>query len=49
LFGYVEEETKIVPAVEKAQKEGIQVVGPLPAHTLFFRTIRGDFDIVVAI
>ncbi|MEX2460548.1 MAG: 4-hydroxythreonine-4-phosphate dehydrogenase PdxA [Paenibacillaceae bacterium] len=48
LFGYGEEKEKIIPAVERAQKEGIQVVGPLPADTLFFRTMRGDFDIVVA-
>ncbi|UFJ43196.1 4-hydroxythreonine-4-phosphate dehydrogenase PdxA [Brevibacillus humidisoli] len=48
LFGYGEEEEKVIPAVEKAQAEGINVVGPLPADTLFFRTTRGDFDIVVA-
>jgi 4-hydroxythreonine-4-phosphate dehydrogenase len=48
LFGYGEEAEKIVPAVEKAQAEGIDVQGPLPADTLFFRTVRGDFDIVVA-
>lgn len=48
LFGYGEEEEKIIPAVERAQNEGIQVFGPLPADTLFFRTTRGDFDIVVA-
>ncbi|WP_273854259.1 4-hydroxythreonine-4-phosphate dehydrogenase PdxA [Guptibacillus spartinae] len=48
LFGNGEEEEKIIPAVEKAQKEGINVVGPLPADTLFFRAKRGDFDIVVA-
>ncbi|MFC4768079.1 4-hydroxythreonine-4-phosphate dehydrogenase PdxA [Effusibacillus consociatus] len=48
LFGYGEEEEKVVPAVEQAQKEGIHAVGPLPADTLFFRTTRGDFDIVVA-
>jgi 4-hydroxythreonine-4-phosphate dehydrogenase len=48
LFGYGEEDEKVVPAVERAQKEGIQVQGPLPADTLFFRTTRGDFDIVVA-
>ncbi len=48
LFGYGEEEEKVVPAVEKAQSEGIQAFGPLPADTLFFRTIRGDFDVVVA-
>ncbi|KIL39832.1 4-hydroxythreonine-4-phosphate dehydrogenase [Gordoniibacillus kamchatkensis] len=48
LFGYGEEEEKIVPAVERAKQEGMQVQGPLPADTLFFRTTRGDFDIVVA-
>lgn len=48
LFGYGEEEEKIIPAVEKAQREGVDVVGPLPADTLFFRANRGDFDIVVA-
>ncbi|UNL86467.1 4-hydroxythreonine-4-phosphate dehydrogenase PdxA [Priestia koreensis] len=48
LFGNGEEEEKIVPAVKKAQEEGIDVVGPLPADTLFFRARRGDFDIVVA-
>lgn len=48
LFGYGEEGEKIVPAVEKAQAEGIDVQGPLPADTLFFRALRGDFDIVVA-
>lgn len=48
LFGYGEEEEKVVPGVKKAQEEGINVVGPLPADTLFFRTVRGDFDIVVA-
>lgn len=48
LFGYGEEEEKVIPGVEKAQKEGINVFGPLPADTLFFRAVRGDFDIVVA-
>ncbi|MCY9398433.1 4-hydroxythreonine-4-phosphate dehydrogenase PdxA [Bacillus haynesii] len=48
LFGHGEEEEKIVPAVECAQSEGIQAFGPLPADTLFFRAVRGDFDIVVA-
>lgn len=48
LFGYGEEEEKIIPAIERATKEGIDVEGPLPADTLFFRAQRGDFDIVVA-
>jgi 4-hydroxythreonine-4-phosphate dehydrogenase len=49
LFGHREEETKIAPGVEQAQAQGIDVIGPLPADTLFFRAARGDFDLVVAI
>ncbi|MBB6448715.1 4-hydroxythreonine-4-phosphate dehydrogenase [Geomicrobium halophilum] len=48
LFGNGEEEEKLIPGIEKAQQEGIQVEGPYPADTLFFRAGRGDFDIVVA-
>ncbi|MEF2243788.1 4-hydroxythreonine-4-phosphate dehydrogenase PdxA [Paenibacillus sp. IITD108] len=48
LFGNGEEETKLVPGIEKAQREGIDVSGPHPADTLFFRAGRGEFDIVVA-
>ena len=48
LFGHGEEETKIVPAVEKCRARGWDVEGPLPADTLFFRAARGDFDMVVA-
>ncbi|WP_338470774.1 4-hydroxythreonine-4-phosphate dehydrogenase PdxA [Niallia sp. XMNu-256] len=48
LFGHGEEEEKIIPAIEKAKAEGVDVQGPLPADTLFFRAKRGDFDIVVA-
>lgn len=48
LFGNGEEEEKVIPAVEQAKGEGVNVAGPLPADTLFFRTVRGDFDIVVA-
>jgi 4-hydroxythreonine-4-phosphate dehydrogenase len=48
LFGYGEEEEKIVPAVEALKAEGLDVIGPMPADTLFFRAGRGDFDLVVA-
>lgn len=48
LFGRGEEERQIEPGVKAAQAEGINVEGPLPADTLFFRAGRGDFDIVVA-
>lgn len=48
LFGEGEEEEKLIPAIEKLQSEGIDVTGPYPADTLFYRAYRGDFDIVIA-
>jgi 4-hydroxythreonine-4-phosphate dehydrogenase len=47
LFGD-EEKTAIGPAIEAARGEGMTVVGPLPADTLFSRARGGEFDIVVA-
>lgn len=47
LFGD-EEETIIAPAVARARGEGFNVVGPLPADTLFVRARGGEFDGVVA-
>lgn len=48
LFGEGEEEEKLVPAITAARQRGINATGPYPADTLFYRAIRGDFDIVVA-
>ncbi|MFP6559064.1 4-hydroxythreonine-4-phosphate dehydrogenase PdxA [Paraburkholderia sp. B3] len=48
LFGYGEEEEKIVPAVQLLRERGWDIEGPLPADTLFYRAGRGDFDLVVA-
>jgi 4-hydroxythreonine-4-phosphate dehydrogenase len=48
LFGRGEEASKIAPAVEACQRQGWNVVGPLPADTLFFLAQRGDFDVVIA-
>jgi 4-hydroxythreonine-4-phosphate dehydrogenase len=48
LFGYGEEEQKIIPAVEKLVADGIDVHGPLPADTAFFLAGRGDYDLIVA-
>jgi 4-hydroxythreonine-4-phosphate dehydrogenase len=48
LFGYGEEESKILPGVEAARAQGANVEGPLPADTLFFLAGRGDYDLVVA-
>jgi 4-hydroxythreonine-4-phosphate dehydrogenase len=48
LFGRGEEERVVAPGVDAARARGIDAVGPLPADTLFFRAVRGDFDLVVA-
>jgi 4-hydroxythreonine-4-phosphate dehydrogenase len=42
-----EEERVIAPAVKKAQHEGITVTGPHPPDVVFYRALKGDFDIVV--
>jgi 4-hydroxythreonine-4-phosphate dehydrogenase len=43
-----EELDAIGPAVEAARAEGIEATGPIPADSVFFRAIRGEFDVVVA-
>jgi 4-hydroxythreonine-4-phosphate dehydrogenase len=48
LFGRGEEEAKIAPAIAACRAKGWDVVGPLPADTLFFLAQRGDFDMVIA-
>ena len=47
LFG--DQEARIMePAVREARAEGLDVSGPLPADTVFRRTLDGEFDAVVA-
>ncbi|MGH3487625.1 MAG: 4-hydroxythreonine-4-phosphate dehydrogenase PdxA, partial [Actinopolymorphaceae bacterium] len=48
LFGRGEEEAKVAPGVAAARADGIDAAGPLPADSVFFRAVRGDFDLVVA-
>ncbi|KAA5604195.1 4-hydroxythreonine-4-phosphate dehydrogenase PdxA [Roseospira marina] len=48
LFGENEEETKLEPGIARAKQDGINVSGPWPGDTIFFRAMRGDFDVVVA-
>ncbi len=43
-----EELVTITPAITDARADGIDVHGPFPADTLFVRTARGEFDVVVA-
>ena len=47
LFG--DQEAKaIIPAVQEAQAEGLDVTGPVPPDTVFCKAVGGAFDIVVA-
>ena len=42
-----EEITVIGPAIQKANEQGINALGPFPADTLFIRVFNGEFDSVV--
>ncbi|MCT7373994.1 4-hydroxythreonine-4-phosphate dehydrogenase PdxA [Chelativorans salis] len=47
LFG-TEDDEQIVPAIEMARAEGIEVAGPISADTVYHRAYNGAFDLVVA-
>ena len=47
LFG--DEEREIEPAIERARKEGIDVVGPIGADSVFFFGLQGKFDAVLSL
>lgn len=47
LFG-TEDDVQVAPAVAMAQAEGINVVGPISADTVYHRAYNGGFDLVVA-
>lgn len=47
LFG--DEEVKYIkPAIESACRQGINVIGPFPPDSVFFRTVEGQFDAAIA-
>lgn len=47
LFG--NEEREIEPAIERARKEGVDVVGPIGADSVFFFGLEGKFDAVLSL
>jgi 4-hydroxythreonine-4-phosphate dehydrogenase len=47
LFG-TEDDDNLAPAVAAARAEGIDVVGPISADTVYYRAYNGAFDLVVA-
>lgn len=48
LFGW-EEVEEIVPAVERAQREGIRISGPIGADSVFHLALEGSFDAVISL
>jgi 4-hydroxythreonine-4-phosphate dehydrogenase len=46
LFGD-EEELVIAPAIDQGRQQGIDVQGPYPPDTIFYRAAAGEFDAVV--
>lgn len=44
-----EEIEQIAPAVEMAKASGLDVVGPYPADSVFYRAVAGEFDAVMAL
>ncbi|MEK6634719.1 MAG: 4-hydroxythreonine-4-phosphate dehydrogenase PdxA, partial [Planctomycetota bacterium] len=44
-----EEKKIIIPAIEKAKKKGIRCDGPVSADTIFYKTLKGAYDVVIAI
>jgi len=47
IFGR-EDIEQIMPAVEAAREEGISAEGPIPGDTVFYRAVKGEFDLVVS-
>ena len=43
-----EDDAVLAPAVSAARARGIDIVGPLPADTVFVSATRGEFDAVIA-
>jgi len=43
-----EEITKIIPAIKRAQRKNVRVLGPFPADTLFFQKIASQYDAIIA-
>jgi len=45
-FG-TEERDAIIPAIKRAQEDGIDCIGPLSSDTVFNKALNGEFDVVV--
>ncbi|AGB41143.1 4-hydroxythreonine-4-phosphate dehydrogenase [Halobacteroides halobius DSM 5150] len=48
LFGY-EEVDQVVPAIEEARQKGYNIVGPIPADSVFHQALNGKYDAVLSL
>ncbi|MEB6062133.1 4-hydroxythreonine-4-phosphate dehydrogenase PdxA [Staphylococcus pseudoxylosus] len=48
LFG-MEEIDEITPGIEMAKEDGIDVVGPVPADSVFYQALNGKYDAVLSL
>jgi 4-hydroxythreonine-4-phosphate dehydrogenase len=48
LFG-TEEDEEITPAINKAREEGYDVVGPVPADSVFHKGLKGNYDAILSL
>ncbi len=48
LFGD-EEIKEIEPAIERAQEKGIDIIGPVPADSVFYFGLKGNYDAVLSL
>ena len=42
-----EEIMEVLPAVERARKEGFNITGPVPPDTVFYQAVNGKYDAIV--
>ena len=42
-----EDINEIIPAIEESASEGINVTGPVPPDTIFYRALKGQFKVII--
>ncbi len=42
------EEENFIPVIEEFNKKGYKIFGPLPADTVFYKALQGEYDLIVS-
>lgn len=48
LFGN-EEKKEIIPAIDRVKYQGLNVIGPIPADSIFYKGTKGEFDLILSL